>query len=1828
MKRKPWGILAALVLTLFLLTTGALAAEHTSHALCPHGAGCTICPEEAKTADAFEGALELTVTGGGLYYGGTKASLNSPAQNAPYVLPAGSYYLGGDLIPNSAILIKGNVNLCLNGYSIEPTLTGKSGHFFELQSGAALNLCDCSTAQRGKILHTMRNESCVGVSGGSFALYSGTLTASDQTYSNLGTQRGVCLLDGRFDMYGGEISGNKAAAGSTLHSGGGVYITGGSFVMHGGRICNNAVVFPYNGSDQGDGGGVYMTDGTFTMDGGTISGNTCTGNGGGVYVFGGTFTMNNGIIGGSTEADANEAVGGGGGVDVGDGTFLMTGGTISHNKANNGAGVSTAYGKFTMTGGTISHNKATYSGGGVSAYSEFTMTGGSITGNTADVAAGGVDFYSGTFCLSGAPFIQGNTARTANNVHLESLKTITLTAALGEGARIGVTPKDLPTDGPVTIAYGESYAITPDDKAKFTSEVDAEYKLVLDEVLNAIVLNPPAAHEHYLCGSDACSDPEHTDCTDKVTFKRWTATDSLPDTAEHWYLAADVTLNGAWTPADGTVLDLNGHSITQTERDAPTISLETGVSFTLTDCNGSQSKHYFKEAANGPWTPSTESEANSILVEGGIISENMWGSAVSLYSASSKFIMYGGTLCGNRNMIDSGGVFMQDGTFAMYGGAILGNYGSLRGGAGVYVGNDTSSETHFSTFTMCGDAVISGNTTEDVNGSGVYVANRAKFTMRGNAQISNNKTIEGNGGGVYVSNGGTFTMDGNAKIADNEATAGIGGNGGGVYVDTSGTFTMGGNATISDNEATAGDGGGVYINTSGTFTMGGSTNSTPSVRNNQAGGSGDGVYVGGTMQISSAAMVMNNDSSDVYLPTGKVIQITGSLIDSSVPTIGITPEQWPAEGSAPVAFAAAASGVTLRDADTKMFFPNGDHSCQTYSVQRDNDSLYLYYGHPHRHPICGETCTHRKADGTYEHPSVTWIGVSELTSEMPEGYYYLTDHVTLTEQWIPKHSLTLCLNGFNVFSTTYTNAITIRDNISITLCDPHGSGKISAPTGDGACVYLEGGKASNNTFATFNMYGGTLTADRYGVYVAQSNSIFNMYGGTITGSKVGVYMKSGMQSTFFNMYGGTITGNGSSDENGGGVYVGSGQFKMSGGLITQNYNTRINGSGGVYVDSGTFEMSGNAVISNNSATVRKGSSIAVPAGAGGVYVEYGTFIMRDNAKITGNTVTINSDANGTGSGGVYVRAQGAMTVSGNVTITGNKDKTGTERDSNVYLTENKVITVADALAGTAGMGVTTAAAPSDAAPVTIATAAGAWIQDGNFTPDDTRFYNMTVSEDGKAAILGMHDHHWGVRAGAQSNVLQEYCTLGCGQTGGTLTLRADNAEYTSSSYDGASLVPDQWHLVATGYPISYEQKVGENSFAAISGAPVNVGDYRASVTVGGVTATKEFSITPRTLAASDFEVTRPSDLTYNGDPKVVEVQPQSAIASAVGTVTVYYTGTDGTNYAKSTAAPTDAGSYEVSIEVTAGVGYAGGSIQNGAAWTFTIAQAEPDLRFEQDTMTITFGQSFENALANPNGLTIMYSSSDEAVAAVDAATGIASINGAGTTTITAASSATRNYKAGSAQYTLTVNKIVLHITGATVSDKVYDGSSAATVTEVTFADAQNAAHTVGYSTVAAFPDANADDANVNVTITVTLADEFTNRYELSEHTYTAAAAAKITAKPIRIEGAAAQNRDYTPNNTAVTITGVTFADGVTLTAGTDYIASGTIGSADAGTKDVTVTVTLMGDAANNYSLSSSQVNTTVVISQIAPALPSGLTGWQGNKLSTVSLGEAGRMAMS
>ena len=108
-----------------------------------------------------------------------------------------------------------------------------------------------------------------------------------------------------------------------------------------------------------------------------------------------------------------------------------------------------------------------------------------------------------------------------------------------------------------------------------------------------------------------------------------------------------------------------------------------------------------------------------------------------------------------------------------------------------------------------------------------------------------------------------------------------------------------------------------------------------------------------------------------------------------------------------------------------------------------------------------------------------------------------------------------------------------------------------------------------------------------------------------------------------------------------------------------------------------------------------------------------------------------------------------------------------------------------------------------------------------------------------------------------------------------------------------------------------------------------------------------------------------------------------------------------------------------------------------------IEKQDAGLAYAAQNFNAVRGEGFTApSLTNPNNLEVTYSSSNESVATVDAATGEVTLLKAGETTITASFAGNKNYNPGSASYTLTVTvpsrTVVFYENGVKLSETEVD----------------------------------------------------------------------------------------------------------------------------------------------------------------------------------------------
>ena len=543
-----------------------------------------------------------------------------------------------------------------------------------------------------------------------------------------------------------------------------------------------------------------------------------------------------------------------------------------------------------------------------------------------------------------------------------------------------------------------------------------------------------------------------------------------------------------------------------------------------------------------------------------------------------------------------------------------------------------------------------------------------------------------------------------------------------------------------------------------------------------------------------------------------------------------------------------------------------------------------------------------QSEGTLQIDGETWEkDESGYSYVLPAGDYYLETNLTLDVGIMVSGKVTLCLNGNSITCTTAHAVISVGSDTTFTLTDCKGTGTITH-TGDGqnssgvtvfdGTFHMEGGSITGNNAG---LSGGG------GVWMGGGE--FNMRGGSITGNTATASLHAGtgngggvfVGGGTFNMSGGSITGN-TTTGNGGGVYVEDGTFNMEGGRIDKNYSKKFGGgvgmgggtfnmyggnisnnkaphNGGVFVNGGgEFNMRGKASISDNEATSDGGNSRG-----GGVRVDKGTFNMTGGS-ITGNKATGSNDGHG---GGVYAGQTGTFNMSGTASISGNHARcgggvyvVGTFNMEGGSITDNKAssgggvyiykngtfttFTVSGAVKINGNKGyfdrITDNVRLSDGKTITVKGlhqdarigvsttgkfATGATDTNLNyseiFTHDtESSKYDVVRDDEGNLSFAA-HQHRWTYEVNAAGDTITAKCS-GCSISGGSVTIQAP----TGLTYDGtAKAAKLENDLNST---ISVPSIIYAKGGTALDTAPVDAGEYTASITLGGVTAKVTFKI--------------------------------------------------------------------------------------------------------------------------------------------------------------------------------------------------------------------------------------------------------------------------------------------------------------------------------------------------------------------------------------------------
>ena len=517
-------------------------------------------------------------------------------------------------------------------------------------------------------------------------------------------------------------------------------------------------------------------------------------------------------------------------------------------------------------------------------------------------------------------------------------------------------------------------------------------------------------------------------------------------------------------------------------------------------------------------------------------------------------------------------------------------------------------------FTLC-DCDGSGKITGGAAAFPAVYINKGNFTMTGGS-------ITGNSSGIWVQSSGSFTMTG-GEITDNTI-----------------------NVT---NDLSYLPCGGVLVN-GGSFTMTGGeiTNNRCIVQNyNNKSGIAGGVCVGslyaqtGTFTVSGDVTIsgntLNGNEKNVWLYNSQKIKIgNDGLRGGEIGVTRDTPDVFTTGGGE------SCRQYFFSDSDSYVVVPSGNELALGTVI--DNPHKHYVCGDA----VCADS--HAKVTYTpksdfggaldagnyYLKHSVTATGDITITGAVNlclngrtldlDGHHFIVNS---------GGSLTICDCGSGGTITggraEQGGAVLVNSGGSLTLHSGSITGNTaSGGTGPGTSAGNRyGGGAVCVNGGSFTMTGGFIESntavtteknDGGGAVLLNSGS-FTMSGGSITGNSVsgydnstggGVYVNGGT----FTMTNGVISNN--SAAYGGGVTVfkgtaGESSFTLSGGSITGNSATEI--GGGVYVASSSFTLSGAPTITGN----MKNSS------ANNVYLSNSAVITIAGQLTGGNTIGVTMD---------------------------------------------------------------------------------------------------------------------------------------------------------------------------------------------------------------------------------------------------------------------------------------------------------------------------------------------------------------------------------------------------------------------------------------------------------------------------------------------------------------------------------------------------------------------------------------------------------------------------
>lgn len=477
---------------------------------------------------------------------------------------------------------------------------------------------------------------------------------------------------------------------------------------------------------------------------------------------------------------------------------------------------------------------------------------------------------------------------------------------------------------------------------------------------------------------------------------------------------------------------------------------------------------------------------------------------------------------------------------------------------------------------------------------------------------------------------------------------------------------------------------------------------------------------------------------------------------------------------------------------------------------------------------------------------------------------------------------------------------------------------------------------------------------------------------------------------------------------------------------------------------------------------------------------------------------------------------------------------------------------------------------------------------------------------------------------------------------------------------------DPTGLTVTATYASGATKEIEHELLTIFPETLAKGDTSVTVSYNGKTAEVDGITVRGKLKASDFAFTQPESCVYDKTAKAATVEPFDTV-TGIGAITVnYYNGST-----KLDGAPTNAGTYTVTIDVAEGTEYAAAEGLTADGWTFTIDKADPviapSLRFpstvydttDVNSLSLNSGNSDGGKIVFDGDITlevgtknypvIFYPTDSNNYNTVNGTVEITVVKDVITKIEVTTQPTKTEYTYGEEFKADGLVITATYLSGNTETVKYADKPSefsftpdeltvATTEVTVTYAEKNN---TIEVTVNKAKPSYTAP-TNLKANYGDTLADvvlpsgwswdapstsvgevgtkTFPATYSVADENYEDVEinlGVVVSPKTISIGGIVVKNKDY-DGTTDATVAAVTF-DGVITPDTVDYTATGTFADKNAGTgKSVTVKVTV---TSKNYTLDSDTFTATATINKADPAvtIPQTASAITGLPLSKATL---------